>query len=169
MSSIDNQYSYKPKEIYYFKCIKCSYKTSIKANFIRHAIKKYPCTYKFEANNENTSSKFINNINFNNWLINFLSGKHIEINDIYEYVNKTYNLNEQSKDETVSNLVDKIRDIIMNFEHKIYYLKTICLIANKFSKLEHSEETRNSMIYTLSNTIELNHIVNDIYNNINIK
>ena len=168
MSSVDNQPSDKPKEIYYFKCIRCSYKTSIKANFIRHTKRKYPCTYNFDTNNENTLSNFINNIDFNNWLIHFLSGKHLEIDDIYEYVNKTYNLNELSKDETISKLVDNIRDITNNFEHKIYYLKTLCLIANKFTTLEYSEETRKKMITTLLNTIEMNQIVNDVYDKMNI-
>lgn len=159
----------KQKEPQTFRCLRCSYKTTIKANFIRHTNRKYPCTYNMKAECSNPI-EIVEPSEFDNWLVQFISDGNEKNNvNINEFVkNKFHNELSQTKDPMISNLIEEIKVIVHSLENKIHYLKALCLIAQKFTELEQSDETRYSMVYTLRNTIEINQVVNAFYEQLNM-
>ena len=154
-----------------FKCLRCSYTTTVKANFFRHTKRKYPCTYNLNAEKNNNPSESVEPSKFNEWLVNFVSdGSQKSDANITDFVNNKYKYElSEPKDPMISGLVEEIKTIVHNFEKKTHYLKAICLIANKFTQLDDvDDEVRYSMVYTLKNTIEINHIVNAFYEQLNM-
>lgn len=160
----------KQREPHIFKCLRCSYKTTVKANFFRHTKRKYPCTYNLNAETNNPSES-VEPSKFNEWLVNFVSDESQKSDaKITDFVNNKYKYElSEPKDPMISGLVEEIKTIVHNFEKKTHYLKAICLIANKFTQLDDvDDEVRYSMVYTLKNTIEINHIVNAFYEQLNM-
>lgn len=160
----------KQREPQTFKCLRCSYKTTVKANFLRHTKRKYPCTYNLNAETNNPSES-VEPSKFNEWLVNFVSdGSQKSGANITDFVNNKYKHElSENIDPMISGLIDEIKLIVNTFENKIHYLKAICLIANKFTKLNDvTDEVRYSMVYTLKNTIEFNHVVNALSEQLNM-
>lgn len=172
-SSNDNEYdppTKKQREPHFFKCLRCSYKTTVKANFLRHTKRKYPCTYNLSTET-NDLSESIEPSKFNEWLVNFVSnGSEQNNTNMNDFVNNKYKYElSESKDPMITGLIEEIKVIIHNFEQKTHFLKAICLIANKFTQLDDiTAEVRYNMIYTLRNTIEINRVVDAFYEQINI-
>jgi hypothetical protein len=160
----------KQREAHTFKCLRCSYKTTVKANFLRHTKRKYPCTYNLDSETNNPSEP-VESSKFNEWLVQFVSdGNEKNNTNIGDFVNNKYKYElSEPNDPMISGLIEEIKTIVHNFEKKTHYLKAICLIANKFTQLDDvTDEVRYSMVYTLKNTIEINHIANAFYENLNM-
>ena len=160
----------KQREPHTFKCLRCSYKTTVKANFLRHTKRKYPCTYNLNAE-INHPYEPVEPSKFNEWLVQFVSdgSKKSDMN-INDFVNNKYKYELSTyKDPMISGLIEEIKVIVHHFEQKTHYLKAICLIANKFTKLDDvTDEIRYSMVHTLRNTIDINNAVNAFYEQLNM-
>lgn len=153
-----------------FKCLRCSYTTTVKANFFRHTKRKYPCTYNLNAEKNNNSTETIEPSKFNEWLVQFISdGNEKSDINIKAFVKNKYMCeSSESTDPMITGLIDEIKMIVHNFENKIHYLKAICLIANKFTQLSDvTDDVRSSMVYTLKNTIDINNVVNAFFEQLN--
>lgn len=160
----------KQRESQIFKCLRCSYTTTVKANFLRHTKRKYPCTYNLNTE-INHLSKSVEPSKFNKWLVHFVSDESEKSDtNINDFVNNKYKYElSKYKDPMISGLIKEIKVIVHNFEQKTHYLKAICLIANKFTQLDDvNDEIRYSMVHTLRNTIDINHTVNAFYEQLNI-
>lgn len=151
----------KQKATHHFTCFRCSYTTSVKANYFRHTKRKYPCSYNMNNDYKTSKLHYVQPIDFNNWLIQLLSKNDDddEFTDIYKFVHDKFVLEQVDlEDEIICALIHDIKDIVLKFELNIHCLKALCLIANRFTRMEHSDVTRIDMVNILKNIVDYNQI-----------